>query len=292
MREFQFKITKNYNGKDIKTVLKHHFRLSESLITQLKKPGGITLNGIDEFVIKTVHTGDVLKIRFYDERSKNIVPNNIPLEILYEDEDILAVNKPAGMPTHPSVRHYEGTLANAVCAYLEPFTFRAITRLDRYTSGVVIIAKNAPAAHFMSQSMRMGEFSKTYNAVCIGTPTPACGTINAPIKRSADGIIKRCISADGKPAVSKYETAEIFGKLSLLRLYPLTGRTHQLRLHLSYIGTPIYADFLYGKEIDGQRTRLHCTSVAFPHPFTKSMFTICAPLPEDMNLKTIPQDTL
>lgn len=288
MRKFQFKITDDYNDKDIKTVLKSRFSLSERLITKLKVSGGIVLNDKPAFTIKHVVCGDVLEIILPDEASENIVPNEIPIDILYEDDDILAVNKAPGMPTHPSVRHYEGTLANAVCAYYKeiPFTFRAITRLDRYTSGTVIIAKNSLSAHILSDAMQSGKFKKTYYAVCTGAPSPADGLISAPIKR-AEGIIKRTVSPDGKSAVSEYETLEVRGGLSLVKLSPLTGRTHQLRLHLAHIGTPIYGDFLYGLEIPGEHTRLHCGEVSFPHPFTGE--TVCArsPLPADMRLTAI-----
>lgn len=292
MRQFQFKITKDYDGFDIKRVLKDYFGMSERLIINLKKSNGIQLNGVCEFVIKTVREGDLLEISLPDAPSENIIPNDIPLDILYEDEDILAVNKPSGMPTHPSIRHFEGTLANAVCFYFRntPFTFRAITRLDRYTSGVVLIAKNALSAHLLSQSMRRGEIHKKYAAVCVGTPCPSCGTISAPIKRETDGIIKRCIAPDGKPAISDYETVETYGNLSLVRLFPRTGRTHQLRLHLAHIGTPIYGDFLYGHEIPRERTRLHCLSVTLLHPFSRKPVTISAPLPDDMGLTSIRQD--
>ena len=293
MRKFDFIITPNYDNAAIKTVLRNHFGMSERLIIKLKDTSGILLNGVPEFVIKPVRTNDVMTVIIPDEASENIVPNNIPLDILYEDEDILAVNKPAGMPTHPSVRHYEGTLANAVAYYYLsiPFKFRAITRLDRCTSGVVIIAKNALSAGKLSLSMQQNKFTKEYKAVCVGIPNPLSGRISAPIRRESEGIIKRCIAPDGKTAVSDYETEKILGGLSLVRLVPATGRTHQLRLHLSYIGTPIYSDFLYGHEIEGERTRLHCGKVTFPHPFSGDSITISAPLPDDMELTSILQET-
>ena len=145
MREFDFKVTDAYSGRDIKFILKEYFGLSERMITRLKKCDGIVLNKETAYVIKKVKKGDVLKIALPRDASENIVPNDIPIAILYEDEDILAINKPADMPTHPSIKHFEGTLANAVMHYYRniPFTFRAVTRLDRDTSGVVIIAKNA-----------------------------------------------------------------------------------------------------------------------------------------------------
>lgn len=289
MREFTLTIGHNFNGKDIKFILKNHFKLSDSMITRLKSGNGILLNGNKEFVIKKVKTGDFLKITLPQEKSENIVPNDIPLDIIYEDEDILAVNKPADMPTHPSIRHYEGTLANGVMHYYKdiPFTFRAVTRLDRDTSGVVVIAKNAVCADRLSRQLQTGEFRKEYAAVCVGVPKEKSGRIDAPIKRAKEGIITRCIAEDGKRAISDYEVLEEMCGLSLVRLLPHTGRTHQLRLHLAYIGTPIYADFLYGTDIPDERIRLHCRRVAFTHPFTGQPVRLEAPLPEDMNLKNI-----
>lgn len=289
MREFNLTITNDFDGCDIKFILRSYWRLSNKLITRLKNGDGILLNGKKEFVTKSVHTGDFLSLRFPEESSPGIIPEDIPLDILYEDDDILAVNKPGNMPTHPSHGHFGGTLANAVMHYYRdiPFTFRAVTRLDRDTSGVIIIAKNAPSADRLSKQLAAGQFSKEYIAVCVGIPVEMKGTIDAPIKRAAEGIIKRCISEDGKKAVSNYEVSEALGGFSLIRLFPQTGRTHQLRLHLSYIGMPIYADFLYGIDVPGERIRLHCRRTCFTHPFTGENVEITAPIPRDMELADI-----
>jgi 23S rRNA pseudouridine1911/1915/1917 synthase len=289
MREFILTVPESLAGRDIKYILKNHFNFSSSLITALKEGDGIMLCGKKEFVNKKVDFGDTLKITLFDKASENIAPQNIPLDILYEDEDLLAVNKPPKMPTHPSIYHTEDTLANAVCYYFRdiPFTFRAPSRLDRDTSGVLIVAKNAWSAERISSAIKYGEFKKEYNAVCVGTPKDRHGSICAPIKREKKGIIKRVIAPDGKSAVTDYEVIETLENLSLLKLSPKTGRTHQIRLHLAYIGTPIYADFLYGEEVLGERIRLHCKSVCFAHPLTKKDMTITAPLPSDMELERI-----
>lgn len=286
LREFVLDIGNDFKGQDIKFILTNYWGFSGSLITALKKGDCILLNGKKEFVTKVVASGDVLKITLPQANSDNIVPNDIPLCILYEDEDILVVDKPANMPTHPSIGHYEGTLANGVMHYFRdiPFTFRAVTRLDRDTSGVVLIAKQIVSADKLSKSLICGELTKEYMAVCVGVPSPPKGTIDAPIRREAEGIIKRCIKEDGKPSLTEYEVIEEKGGLSLVKLYPKTGRTHQLRLHLSHIGTPILGDFLYGEEISGERTRLHCHTLCFPHPFTGKAMKITASLPEDMIL--------
>ena len=284
LREFCFSVNDDFSGRYIKYILTNYWGFSSALITRLKKDDGILLNGKKEFVTKTVKTGDILKINLPEDKSLNIVPNDIPLDILYEDDDILAVNKPYDMPTHPSLKHYEGTLANAVMHYYKdiPFTFRAITRLDRDTSGVVIIAKNIVSADRLSKALIDGNFQKEYLALCVGVPSPEKGIIDAPIKREKDGIIKRCISPDGKHSVTEYEVILKKDGLSLVNLFPKTGRTHQLRLHLSHIGTPIYSDFLYGTEVLGERTKLHASRITFSHPFTKKTVEIYAPLPQDM----------
>lgn len=289
MREFTLIIPENLANREIKYILKNHFGFSSRLITALKEGDGITLCGKKEFVNKSVATGDILKITLPDKPSENIVPQNIPLDILYEDEDLLVINKPPKMPTHPSVYHNENTIANAVIYYFRniPFTFRAPSRLDRDTSGVLIIAKNAFSADGIAKQIKNGTFCKEYAAICVGVPSPKSGTITAPIKREKEGIIKRIIAPDGKPAVTDYTVIDEHDGLSLLALFPKTGRTHQIRLHLSHIGTPIYGDFLYGTEVLGERLRLHCRSVSFSHPITKETVKFSAPLPSDMVLSDL-----
>ena len=289
MREFTLVIPENMAGREIKYILKSHFGFSSRLITALKEGDGILLNGKKEFVNKAVSAGDILKISLPDKPSENIIPQNIPLDILFEDEDILVINKPPKMPTHPSVYHNENTIANAVIYYFRdiPFTFRAPSRLDRDTSGVLTIAKNVFSADGISKQIKNGTFRKEYAAICVGVPSPKSGTISAPIKREKEGIIKRVIAPDGKPAVTDYTVVDEHNGLSLLSLLPKTGRTHQIRLHLSHIGTPIYGDFLYGKEILGERLRLHCKSVSFMHPVSKETVKFTAPLPSDMVLSDL-----
>lgn len=285
MREFNFAVTNDFDGRDIKFILKNYWGLSDNLIKKLKKDEGILLNGKNEFVVKKVRTGDILCLNFIEEGSPGIIPEDIPISILYEDDDILAVNKPGNMPTHPSIGHFGGTLANAVMYYFKDasFTFRAVTRLDRDTSGVVIIAKNAPCCHRLSKQLISGDFKKEYVALCVGAPDLKIGRINAPIMREKEGIIKRCINSSGKTAITDYEVIGIYGEFSMIRLFPKTGRTHQLRLHLSHIGTPIFADFLYGEAVGNERIRLHAECVTFIHPFSGKEMKISAPIPDDMN---------
>lgn len=283
MRTLTLKITKQYDGVQIKTVLRKHFGMSSALIIALKADAnGILLNGEHATVVQTLSVDDALTINIVEKQSDNIVPTSMDLDILYEDEDILAVNKPAGIPTHPSIRHYTDTLANGVTDYYKdtPFTFRAVNRLDKDTSGIVLIAKNRFAAEALSEQIRTKKVQKTYLALCCGNLPASSGTIDAPITRD-EGIIKRRIAPDGQPSQTRYAVLKCNEQFSLIQANPLTGRTHQIRLHMAYLGAPLYGDFLYGKEIPGTRTMLHCSKLTFLHPFTKEETEITAQPPPD-----------
>lgn len=273
-------------GKCVKQVIEHEFSLSARTLSKLKKNGGIKVNGKTVTVRFSLSENDILTLSFDDEPSETIEKVDIPLDILYEDDDILIINKPLGMPTHPSQGHHRDTLANAVMYRYRDFdfTFRAITRLDGDTTGVVLIARNALSAQRLTDSLQKGDIKKEYAAVVLGVPVPEKGVINAPVSRCENSVIKRKVSDDGKNAVTEYELdfSRHDGKYSLVRAFPITGRTHQIRLHLSHIGVPIYGDFLYGEPIDNVRAYLHCRRLTLPHPMTKEFLTVEAPLPSDI----------
>ncbi|MBE7053695.1 MAG: RluA family pseudouridine synthase [Ruminococcaceae bacterium] len=277
-KEFTIQIQKETVVKDV--LLND---LSLALVTHLKKyDDGILLNGKKAYVNAKLKKGDVLKIKIYDEKS-NIEPSNIPINILYEDDDIIVLNKERNMPTHPSQNHHKDTLANGLLYYFkdEIFTFRAITRLDKDTSGVVLVAKNPYSSHILNKDMKNKKITKEYFAVVNGVPNKNQGEINAPIKREEGTVMLRKVAPDGKEAITKYELIDENGKFSLLKLYPITGRTHQIRVHLSYIGNPIFGDDLYGAPQKGSM-QLHCGCIKFYHPVTKKEMKIEAPLPCDM----------
>ena len=287
MKTLTLKITDEFENKLIKDILKNYFKLSAGIITRLKKyENGILLNGERATVAKMLKTGDILEINIMDENSKNIEPIEIPLDILYEDEDILAVNKSGNMPTHPSIKHHGDTLANGVMYYYKDksFTFRAITRLDRETSGIVLIAKNQLSAKMLSEQMQKGEILKEYTAITQNKPENESGVIDKPIKRANNTLILRCISPDGKQAITKYKVIGEKNGLYYLKLEPITGRTHQIRVHLASINCPIYADGLYGTEIKNERCRLHCSKITFTHPSNGKAITISAPPPKDFDI--------
>ena len=270
-------VSEAQNGKLMREYLKGELRLSSTIVSRVKF-GGVFLNGKEVTMRGIIHTGDEVRVIFPLESSEGIEPVSVPISVLFEDEYMLAVNKPRSMPVHPSRGNHLVTLANAVAAYYDrPFVFRAINRLDRDTSGIVIIAKNAYAAARLSEDMKAGKFEKYYTALLSSAPEEMRGIIDAPIEREAEDSIRRTVRADGKPARTAYEITEILpdGKaLASIRLY--TGRTHQIRVHMAHIGCPLYGDFLYGKrEDDGYF--LHCSRIVLPHPASGEIMKICAP---------------
>lgn len=284
-KKITIKIDENLHGRKIENILEKHLGFSSALAGRLKRTdGGIVLNGEGVKIITRVQAGDMLVLTLPDRESENIDAVNIPVKVLYEDEDILAVNKPRSMPVHPSRGHSRDTLANAVMYYLKGKSggFHVITRLDKDTSGVVLLAKNPLAAQILTDGIKNREIEKEYIAAVNGVPSPETGTISAPIRKADNDGIRRIISPDGKEAVTKYEVIAAEEHLSLVKLCPVTGRTHQLRVHMSHIGTPIYGDNMYGAPQSGERTRLHCRSIGFEHPMTKEKVVIKAPVPGDI----------
>jgi len=278
---------KNSHGKTVKQIIYEHFSLSSRLVTKLKNSGGICVNGENVTVRYVLRENDVLTLRLDEENSSDIEPVDLVLDVIYEDKYILAVNKPSAMPTHPSYKHHTDTLANGVMYRYRhsPFTFRAITRLDEDTTGVVLIARDANTAQKLSLLMKNGKIKKQYLAICDNTPKKTKGIIDAPIARDETSVIKRKISQDGKSAVTEYEVIQRFddGKC-LMRVFPKTGRTHQIRLHLSHIGCPINGDFLYGVQKANERAQLHCEALSFIHPETGEETEIKAQIPADMRV--------
>ncbi|MBR7117469.1 MAG: RluA family pseudouridine synthase [Clostridia bacterium] len=274
MESIKFTVSGINDGMKIRDYLKRN-GFSSSLIGEVKYDN-VILNGTPVHMREPIYNGDLIEVRFPVEESENIEPIDIPLDILYEDEYIIAVNKPINMPTHPSRGNHLPTLANAVRAYIgAPFVFRSITRLDRDTSGIVLIAKDRLSASRLSTSMKSGLIKKQYLARVVGVPESKEGVIEAPIKREAEGSIKRIVHPNGKPSVTEYELLSTDNNgNSLLLVRPITGRTHQIRVHMSYIGHPLYADFLYGERIDGKSYSLHCCTLEFPHPITKEHIKI------------------
>lgn len=278
VKKIEIKIEESLSEKKIEYILKTHLQFSRSLISKLKRiPNGISLEGEQAKVIQAVKAGQTLVITLPQTAGESVERVNLPLDILYEDEDIIAVNKPCGMPSHPSKLHKNDTLANAL-KYYTGCSPHIITRLDKDTTGVVLTAKNPHTAALLTDLMKRKEIQKEYVAVVKGTLDMPEGEINAPIEKEENSI-KRIVSSSGKEAITKYEVLNTDGKYSLVRLIPVTGRTHQLRVHMSYMGCPIYGDSLYGIP-DGEFMCLHCRKISFSHPLTGEDIIIEAPVPD------------
>ena len=287
-RIFHYQITENEQGTTVLDFLRKK-GFSRHILSSMKADKeALTRNGQRIGGREQLLAGDHFRVRLLETvDSDGIVPVSMPLSILYEDEDILVINKPADMPVHPSIGNYTNTLANGVAAYLdakdEHSPFRCINRLDRDTSGALILAKNAFSAAVLSTQMRNRQIRRTYLAVVEGI-TPPNGTISAPISRVDDSVIERHVDfLRGEPAVTHYERLEVKNEHSLLEIHLETGRTHQIRVHMGYIGHPLPADYLYHPVYDCfKRQPLHSLQLEFRQPVTDKPMCLLAPVSEDM----------
>ncbi len=278
-------------GRDVKYILKTRLMMSARLIVQLKRrEDGIMLNGAPVYVTHKVAEGDVLVLKISEEgeRSPNVVATEGEVEVVYEDDDVMLINKPAGLSVHPSMGNYYDTLANRV-AYRsrergESFVFRPVNRLDRNTSGLMLVAKNSYAQDRLSHQHRSGELVRSYIALCCGVIKDDAGVIEAPIARARESAIEREVRSDGKYARTGYQVIERFDVATLVRLTPVTGRTHQIRVHMAHIGHPLAGDFLYGQECCEviSRHALHSYKISFAQPCTGQWMEFSSALPSDM----------
>ena len=280
-RRIEYIIDAEYDGKKVKNYLRGKAKISSRLMNSLKTvENGITLNGEHIRTIDILRTGDVLAINIPDKFSE-IEPIEMPLDIIYEDDDIIAVNKSPFIAMHPTHNHQGDTLANALTFHLQnegkPTVFRAVGRLDKGTSGVVICALNSHAAARIPATSQ-----KEYLAVVNGK-TDESGTIEAPIYRPDPMKTIRCVDERGDYALTHYEKLGGNEKYSLLRVKIETGRTHQIRVHFASLGMPLVGDSLYGEDEFGFGHQfLHCENVSFIHPVTGEKMIFKADLPEDM----------
>ena len=295
-RHIEYIITEQFHNKTIEQFLKLQEYPHQAVVQLKKTPEGICKNGIWAYVNERLQTGDTLRLHLVEEKGEtSIQPLYVPLDIVYEDEDLMVINKPANMPIHPSMNHHEGTLANGLLYYFtekgKDFTFRCINRLDRDTSGLTIVAKHLLSAGILSRQVSKREIKRTYRAICQGKISDT-GTIDAPIARADDSTIERCVNFEtGEHAVTHYKRIAYDAQkdLSLVELHLETGRTHQIRVHLKHIGNPIIGDFLYHPDFTHcNRQALHSYSLSFIHPLTKKEMHFASSFPED--LKRIFQD--
>lgn len=281
---FCWLVTRAQEGKRLEQVLRNEHGFSRRQVIRLKNYGQTLINGIPARAVARLQAGDQVHVSV-PEHLDPLPPQNIPLHILFEDQYLILINKPPGMVCHPTKGYSQGTLANALSHYWqqrgESHPARLVTRLDKDTSGLVLAAKNAWGHYRLSA----GNLHKQYYGITKGIPNPSAGEIDQPIGRLPGTPSKRGVSPQGKAAFTHYEMEKVMDNLALVRLTPITGRTHQLRIHMAWLGCPLVDDYLYGREegILG-RTALHAYALRFCHPATGKPLEFIAPLPEDMNV--------
>lgn len=281
-------INKGHEGMLVRDYLTSIQKFSRSLVKKTKMEGTILLNQEPVTVRRLLKTGDELEVQFPPEqRGSNLDAVNKPVHILYEDEQVILLNKPPLLATIPSIHHLEDTLANRLMAYYNKkgiqSTAHIITRLDRDTSGIVLVSKDRFTHSLFGEIQSNNEIDRTYFAVVEGLLKEKKGTIRAPIDRKRDSIVERMVSEEGKPAITHYEVLGEGVDRSFVHVKLETGRTHQIRVHFSNLGHPLLGDTLYGGKTDEViRQALHCYAISFKHPFAEGKIEVNVDLPEDM----------
>jgi 23S rRNA pseudouridine1911/1915/1917 synthase len=281
MRQLSFTVPKEYDGIRLKSFLRGYCGVSSRLLVKLKRePMGITKNGFHTIVTVPLQAGDIIGLLMPDD-DKQIEPVQLPLQIVYEDSDLLIADKPADMPMYPCPGHDCDSLANAVASYYlsnnEKLAFRPVYRLDKNTSGLVVLTKNAYCAARLA-----GSIQKTYMAICEGKLSGS-GIIDRPIGLKEGSKIQREVTPEGKSAVTEWKAVFCNGEHTYLTLVLKTGRTHQIRVHLSSIGYPLAGDDMYGGSTgEIGRQALHCGQISFLHPVTMQNLRFDCDLPQDM----------
>lgn len=278
---------------NIKDVLKSYFGISDKLLIKLKKNQHIYLNDIPEYVTKPIKIGDLIEVDLnFEETFDNIVPTKMILNIIFEDDSLIIINKPSGVPVHPSILHFDNSLSNGIAYYFQENNIkkkiRPVNRLDKDTSGIVVFAKNEYIQECLIKQMKSKKFLKEYFAILEGFLEKTLGTINAPISRKEGSIIEREVNSNGDVSITHFELIKKFSvqekKLSLVKFKLETGRTHQIRVHSKYINHPILGDSLYGNKSELiDRQALHSYKISFTHPITNENLEFEIDLPKDMS---------
>ena len=288
-RTIEYTIPESQNGLRVEQFLRRKGYSRQNLTEIKRMPQSILVNGIHYYMRQTLAAGDHLQVCICEtESSEKIPPVKLPLNIVYEDEDILVINKPAGMPIHPSMKNYYNSLANALAWYYQdqgkPFIFRCSNRLDRDTSGLTVISKHLVSASIMADMTKKRLVHREYLSIVKGDLTPPAGTITAPLSRKEGSIIERTVDFDhGEEAITHYKLIREANGHSLVSLKLETGRTHQIRIHMKYLGFPLIGDYLYNPDMEHMtRQALHSHHMEFAHPITGEWMSFMAPLPADM----------
>ncbi len=285
----KYTINNNDNYVNLHELLKNHFQISDRLLVKLKHEQKLFINGEKVTVRALLSKGDYVEINLdFLEENSNIVPTKMNLEILFEDDSMLIINKPAKVPVHPSMDHFEDSLSNGVRFYFDEIglkrKIRPVNRLDKDTSGIVIFAKNEYVQECLVRQMKANQFVKEYIAVCSGVFQKQNGTIDAPIARKENSIIERCVAEAGDKAITHYEVLKSTNDYSVVKCILETGRTHQIRVHLAYIGHPLLGDTLYGASSPLiHRQALHAYKVKFLHPISQTLLELTAQVPKDID---------
>lgn len=283
----RFTVKKDEAGRTLRDVLQKSYGVSRRLLIKAKYAGEILVNGKLTYVTSILHADDQVEVILPPDEVEHIEAQEMPLAVRYEDEDLLIIAKPAGLVVHPTRTHLTGTLANGVMAYYqgkgEQHSFRPVNRLDKDTSGLMIIAKTQWAHEQCARLQREHSLMRTYQAIVHGRLPVEVGMIDAPIGLRDDSIIERMVRPDGQHARTHYRVLQTWDAYSLVELQLETGRTHQIRVHMAYLGHPLLGDDLYGgtRELIG-RQALHAVRLSLPHPRSKEIITFTEPLPTDM----------
>ena len=289
MRILTYTVTPEEDGRMVKGILRGSLQLSYTLLKSLKwRENAILLNGQSVHVNAIVHAGDVVSVALSERtpREDLYCANAAKPDIVYEDDDLLVLNKPAGVAMHPKSGDASApSLAAMLTSYLgEGSVPHFVSRLDKGTSGLLIAAKNGYVHDRLRRALHSSDLRREYRAVAVGRVEPPYGVIDAPIGRAEGSIIRRCVRADGLPSLTEYEALQVSGRFTLLRLRPQTGRTHQLRVHMAYLGHPLAGDWLYGTEDKTliARPALHSYELWFTQPVIGLELHFTAPIPQDM----------
>lgn len=286
MGKYNHTVTEEEYGMSINEILRSNFNFSARFKTKIKFQNLLDLNGVQAKGFMKPEVGDLISIRLPKETS-DFPAEDIPIDVLYEDDDLLIINKQPGIIVHPTKGHPYHTIANGLMKYMQDtgqeFKVRFANRIDMDTSGIVICAKNANCQDSISNQMKGQDVVKKYVAIVHGRVEDDC-VINLPVGRPDEVSIRRCVMEEGKDATTIVKVLEAFDDYSILELTIMTGRTHQIRVHLSHIGHPIIGDALYEGEAPGliERQALHAYHIEFIHPMTEERLTIEAPYPDDM----------
>ena len=289
-RRLELAVTPELAGIKVDTLLKRHLQLSGTVVRRIKwLEDGILVDGVRVHTDFRPAAGQVLSVRLSNpERNSGIVPAPGPLDIVYEDADLIVLNKAPGVSVHPGPGHFDDTLGNFLAHYYESSgqeaDFHPVHRLDRGTSGLLVAAKHPHAQEVLKKQLHTPKFRRVYLAVCEGVPDPSSGVIDAPLGPKPGSLMEQMVRPDGKPARTRYGVLRRWGERALAHLELETGRTHQIRVHMAHIGHPLTGDFLYGTEDKALigRPALHAGYLSFLHPITKEKLQFSVPLPEDM----------